>query len=207
MIGIYRIKNIITNKCYIGKSELDIEGRWKAHVNALRKNKHKNNKLQNTWNKYGEENFIFGVIEEYPPEQCNEMEIYWIAYYDSFHNGYNNTEGGEGTLGWNPSKETRQKMSENHADFSGKKHPMYGKKHTEETKEKMSEAAKGRKHSPETKQKMSEKNKGEKNPGYIPRTPEMYVDIKNNIKCKDFCAKYSVSGRIYYSIKKELELK
>lgn len=37
------------------------------------------------------------------------------------------------------SEETRKKMSENHADFFGEKNPFYNKKHTEETKNKISE--------------------------------------------------------------------
>ena len=36
-------------------------------------------------------------------------------------------------------EKTRQKMRENHADFNGEKHPMYGRKHTEESRKKMGE--------------------------------------------------------------------
>jgi len=222
-IGIYRIKNLKNGKCYIGKSEVNIEERWKTHIRDLRNDNHrcnngKRDKLQLAWNKYSEENFIFGVIEECEVEQCNEREIYWIAYYDSFKHGYNNTEGGEGISGWNHSGATKQKISEAR---TGEKHPMYGKQHSPETKQKMSKARTGRHHSPETRKKMSEKAKlrtgeknpmygqgyklqGEKNPMYIPRTLEMIEDVKNNMNYKDFCAKYSVSVRIYYSIKKEL---
>jgi len=195
MTGIYRIKNMITGKCYVGQSKIDIEGRWKTHIRELRNNKHLNNKLQNTWNKYGEENFIFGVIEECEVEQCNEMERYWIAYYDSFHNGYNNTEGGEGISGWNHSEETRKKISEHNAA-----------KNNPETRKKMSDnhAFKGKHLSEKHRQKISESFIGKKNPMYIPRTSEMISDVKNNMNYKDFCVKYSVSTTIYYKIKKEL---
>ena len=56
------------------------------------------------------------------------------------------------------SEEHKQKLSKNHADFSGKNHPMYGKHHSEESKNKMSESLTGRTHSEETKKKMSKNN-------------------------------------------------
>ena len=71
----------------------------------------------------------------------------------------NCTFGGEGFSGTKHSEETKQKMSE---AKKGKKHPMYGKKFSEEHKLKMSEAHKGIKLSEETKRKMSEANKGKK---------------------------------------------
>ena len=43
------------------------------------------------------------------------------------------------------SEETRRKMSLNHADFKGEKHPLYGKHHSNETRRKISEANKGKK--------------------------------------------------------------
>jgi group I intron endonuclease len=63
MIGIYRIKNKINEKCYYGSSK-NIEKRWKTHLNQLRNKKHVNCILQNAWNKYGEDNFIFEIVEE-----------------------------------------------------------------------------------------------------------------------------------------------
>lgn len=63
MIGIYRIKNKTNGKCYYGSSK-NIERRWKTHLNQLRNNKHINSFLQNAWNKYGEDNFIFEIVEE-----------------------------------------------------------------------------------------------------------------------------------------------
>ena len=42
------------------------------------------------------------------------------------------------------SEETKRKISENHADFSGKNHPLYGKHHSEETRKKISKSNKGK---------------------------------------------------------------
>ena len=63
--GIYTITNKVTGKLYIGES-LDIYRRWHdEHIPQLRKNSHYNRELQNDFNKYGEENFSFEVLERY----------------------------------------------------------------------------------------------------------------------------------------------
>jgi len=63
MQGIYRIRNKIDGKYYIGSSQA-IEIRLYNHLRDLEKDKHPNLYLQNAWNKFGRENFIFEVIEE-----------------------------------------------------------------------------------------------------------------------------------------------
>lgn len=63
MIGIYRIRNIVNNKCYYGSSK-NINRRWTKHKSQLNHNRHENVILQRAWNKYGEDNFIFEIIEE-----------------------------------------------------------------------------------------------------------------------------------------------
>jgi group I intron endonuclease len=62
MIGIYRIKNIINDKCYYGSSK-DINKRWLTHKRDLNKNNHINILLQRAWDKYGGDNFIFEIVE------------------------------------------------------------------------------------------------------------------------------------------------
>ena len=61
--GIYQITNKVNGKFYIGSS-IQIEIRWKQHINALKKGNHCNKKLQNSWNKYGEQAFEFSILEE-----------------------------------------------------------------------------------------------------------------------------------------------
>ena len=60
--GIYCIKNLITNKLYIGKA-CYVKARIGAHKWLLRNNKHVNIHLQHAWNKYGEFNFKFDIVE------------------------------------------------------------------------------------------------------------------------------------------------
>ena len=91
--GIYRIKNLINNKIYIGES-IDLDSRLSNHKSALKTGHHINKHLQSAYNKYGEDNFEFKIIELCDTSVRFEKEIYWIAFYDSFYNGYNMTIGG-----------------------------------------------------------------------------------------------------------------
>jgi len=86
--GIYAIKNIYNGKMYIGRS-INVMNRGRDHFYDLRNNQHHSNYLQNSFNKYGENAFIFGLIEEYDKTLLTEKERYWIDYYDTFKNGYN----------------------------------------------------------------------------------------------------------------------
>jgi len=62
MQGVYRIRNKVNDKRYIGSSE-DVEGRWNDHQNTLRVGSN-SIVLQRAWDKYGEENFVFEIEEE-----------------------------------------------------------------------------------------------------------------------------------------------
>ena len=95
-IGIYKIENLLNGKVYIGQS-VDITKRWSTHVAELNNNCHHNIHLQNAWNKYGEENFEFSIVEECDISQLNQREIYWISKFNSCKNGYNLTSGGGNT--------------------------------------------------------------------------------------------------------------
>lgn len=108
--GIYVIQNLINNKCYVGQAQ-DIVARWKCEKWALNQEKPAWNKhLQRSWKKYGEDNFKFDVIEICNVDELNDREIYWISYFDSYHNGYNQTLGGDGCRGHVVSQETRDKI-------------------------------------------------------------------------------------------------
>lgn len=93
MCGIYKITNLITNKSYIGQS-LCIEERWKKHRNYPTTLSHY--PLYQAFAKYGMENFSFEVLEECLASDLNIKEMSYIKLYDTYHNGYNQTEGGEG---------------------------------------------------------------------------------------------------------------
>ncbi len=117
--GIYSIYNKTTNKYYIGYSK-HIRKRLERHKYELRKNIHFNNHLQNAYNKYGEDDFEFEILEECLEEYLTSQEHYWCSMLNT-HNreyGYNNrpTHPHEKCKGM--SEETREKQRKAH---TGKK--------------------------------------------------------------------------------------
>ncbi len=103
------IKNIKNSKLYIGQST-DIKNRWMRHKSELNNNRHINNHLQSAWNKYGEDCFVFAVIEECSVSELDEREKFYISKYNSMSNGYNLCEGGNGIRGYKHTEEEIEKM-------------------------------------------------------------------------------------------------
>ena len=95
--GIYKIT--YRGAVYIGQSR-NVEKRMTEHLRQLKNGSHYNVHLQNVFNKYGEDDFKIEVIEYCDCGMLDEREQYWIAFYDSFKYGYNQTSGGVG-LGYN----------------------------------------------------------------------------------------------------------
>lgn len=98
MTGIYKITNTINNHAYIGLA-VNITDRWAQHRNPYNHDREDTKVLYKAFEKYGIENFNFEVLEECSPEMLGAREKYWIAYYDTFYNGYNMTAGGETHIG------------------------------------------------------------------------------------------------------------
>lgn len=91
---IYRIVCFANGKVYVGQTNND-KRRYYNHFIELRNRTHKNSHLQRAFDKYGRSAFYFEVIErDIPFEQIGEREEYWIAHFDSYHNGFNQTPGG-----------------------------------------------------------------------------------------------------------------
>ena len=93
---IYKIYNDINNKLYIGKTLSTIEERFKQHCRDKTSRKCEKRPLYNAMNKYGEEHFHVELIEECDIDLLSQRECYWIEFYDTYHNGYNATKGGDG---------------------------------------------------------------------------------------------------------------
>lgn len=89
MIGIYKITNILNNKSYIGQS-VNLERRKNEHFSGNTKQY-----IDEEIALVGKEYFTFEILEYCTQDKLNELEQYWINYYDSFYNGYNKTKGGE----------------------------------------------------------------------------------------------------------------
>ena len=96
--GIYQIQNLINGKIYVGSS-IDLNKRQSAHFRLLKNNNHHSKKLQNAWNKYGENNFKFSIIAFKENNDLIKYEQYYINTYDSVENGYNILPNAKGNIG------------------------------------------------------------------------------------------------------------
>lgn len=105
--GIYMIENYVTGNRYIGSAARCLYTRFHQHKSDLSKHKHSNHYLQNAWNKYGSEAFVFWVIEEHEPEYCAGIEHWWIQMASPEYNLNTNTVT---RLGAKVSEETRAKL-------------------------------------------------------------------------------------------------
>ena len=108
--GIYRIENLVNHKSYVGQA-IDIYERWSEHKCALNGGYHNNQHLLRSWRKYGIDSFEFTILEKCNRDVLNEREKYWVEYYDTYYNGYNQTKGGDGCLGKEWSDEERSRVS------------------------------------------------------------------------------------------------
>src|SRR3990167_7829867 len=106
--GIYKIINLVNRKIYIG-SAANVFKRWQVHKRCLKSNKHHSVLLQRAWIKYGEENFLFEIIEEVAEkENLIEREQ---RYLDVLKPHYNICKIAGSCLGVKRSAEVKQKLS------------------------------------------------------------------------------------------------
>lgn len=106
---IYAIKNIVNGKMYIGQTINKIS-RWSKHRTELEKNIHHNVHLQNSYNKYGKDNFEYLILESYDEiseEQLGKVEAEYIKKY-----GYYNIDDGRKSI----DSKGRKKMSDAHLE-------------------------------------------------------------------------------------------
>lgn len=131
MIGVYKITSP-SKRTYIGQS-IDIENRWIKYKNI--NNSKVQQKLYRSFIKYGIDNHTFEILEECSIDELDNTEIKWINHFKTNKTGLNILEGGGNSRkGVKHTNETKQKMSESHL----------GKQDTEQTKNKKSQSAKGK---------------------------------------------------------------
>lgn len=106
MIGIYKITNKINKKIYYGSSK-NIKKRWTDHIGKLKKNKHANILLQRSWNKYGEINFSFEIVELCDIENLHIIEQKYLNKNPDYNICF--FAGGGDTFTNNPNKEKIRK--------------------------------------------------------------------------------------------------
>lgn len=143
LTGIYTIVNLVNGKAYVG-SAVNFSARWGQHRWSLNRGTHVNKHLQSAWNKFGQGAFVFS-----PALYCDkEHLVLWeqIAI-DGFgpNKLYNLSPTAGSPLGRKHSSETRAKMS------AVKK----GKKFTPEHCSNISAARKGKRFAPEHRANLS----------------------------------------------------
>lgn len=145
--GIYTITNKANGKHYVGSS-IDVEKRLGEHKRMLKGGYHPNSHLISSFKEHGEDLFEFALLEECEEILLYSQENYWCNILDTYNrkHGYNVEivlPGGSRRI----AEETKRKLSdikkEQYKDPT--KNPFFGKKHTEETKAKMSASGKGKK--------------------------------------------------------------
>lgn len=164
--GIYRIQSKARpDRIYIG-SAVYIHDRWYGHRHKLRKNKHENSKLQNHYNKYGEDDFIFDILFLCDVNELVSAEQFLI---DSYNPWFNICKVAGSQLGnkWAGRGKQRKPRTQEHKDNlsksrKGKPSPLKGIKLTQEHIEKVKIGTKLAMQNPELRKRLSDKKKGVK---------------------------------------------
>lgn len=173
---VYKITNIVNNKFYIG-STVDFSIRQAQHLNHLRKGDHQD-KLQNAYNKYGEDKFIFDILETI--QDKTQLLTREQFYLDSLQPWYNICKTAGNKLGVKDSNETKEK----------KRQKALGRTPSNITKKKMSISASNRAGNLSEKQEEHYKNlsiqfKGRVGPMLGKKSPKAkkigQYDLNNNL--------------------------
>lgn len=197
--GIYQIVNKTTGKKYVGRS-VNVHSRILEHKRELRLNIHQNKHLQSSWNKRGEGDFTFELLEECAIEDLQQREQYYLDNYINFSEDYNILRDSENTrIGVPHSEDTKMKMSissskswlETPERARGEDNHFYGKTHSVETRKNISDGIrkrienrgeayfKGETHSEQTRKLISERVRK-----WNEENPERLAEIQKSRKYK-----------------------
>lgn len=209
--GIYVIKNTINGKEYIG-SAISLYNRFHTHKCQLINRTHSNNKLLRSYKKYGDESFVFEIIELCEKKDLIIREQFWI---DTKTPVLNICKIAGNTLGFKLSKKTKNHLSD--VKKGKTTQSMLGKKHKQSTKDLIGKKAKergvsknfleasklantGRKHSKVVRDKMALKQRK--------ITPTQSVDIIEKrligIYQMDIAKEYGISQRLVVRVEKRM---
>lgn len=150
--------NMINNKVYIGQTCQNPKERWRDGLGYKRQPA-----MSRAIQKYGWENFLHIILQDNLTEfEAKEKEKELIQYFYSNNKdyGYNLTDGGEGSAGHITSEEAKYRISQTlkHIYEDKENHPMFGKTHSEQSKQKIREKQKQR-WTNEMRKELSEKQK------------------------------------------------
>ena len=193
---IYKIINLVNRKFYVGSTN-DSKIRFRQHRRLLRNNRHHCKHLQASWNKHGEDAFVFEIAERLEPHLLETREDEWLLKWYGDKQLYNTgrsskapwrgaPRGAHPNFGVARTEKQRADISRTLKEFYAAdyfNHPRVGKKHTEESKEKMRQNAaspKGENHyrygktvSEEVRKKIGDTQRGKKRGPHV-LSPEGY---------------------------------
>lgn len=172
---IYMVKNLVNGKAYIGR---DVKYPKRPHEHLAEKSP-ACKAIHRAIKKYGADSFVYGAVEVgIPLDSLDEREVYWIAHYETFDNGYNLAPGGEGAATgennpmfgkapWNKGKKFPEYSGENNWMYgrTGENHPCFGKKRPDIAE-------------------WNRQHKGEKHPNFGKSCPEHSKRMKGNKNAK-----------------------
>jgi len=194
-IVVYKITNIVNNKIYIGSTN-NFTVRKQQHIWSLKNKKHRNCLLQRAWDRYGNENFVFEILEEIKnPEEILIREQFFLDLFKSYDRniGYNINIIAGSNIGFKMPDSAKEKL----------RLINLGKKHSEETKRKISEVQKGKKRKFISKLLTSLKCRGEKNPAAklnMDTVREIRSKKEEGISAKKLSIEYDVCITTIYNI-------
>lgn len=182
---IYIHKNKINGKVYVGQTKQKPEYRWNHGKGYI-----KNIDFYTDIELYGwEEGFIHVIIEKnLSSSEVDEREQYWVRFYDSYNNGYNQNEGGHAPHNYN--EKTREHFKEIRQQF-------WDSEKGQIAKEKISQTLKEFYSSPEgieKRKELSSKKKGENNPHYGLKHSEENIQKMRDCKKGELNPNYNKKG-------------
>lgn len=197
--GIYLLKCLINNQCYVGSCD-SFKGRKNLHYRKFKNNK-MNKLIQPDYDKYGWDNFVFEIIEVINPRDfetvdeydkyMSDRENYWIdkleTYYPKYKKGYNLR------MAWRVGNKGRNNIS------NGNK----GKKRTEEHKKNYSKSKIGRK---KTKEELERWSKSVREKGIYAgsNNPRNTMNLEKAINIKEDIIVLRIKGIKWKEIELEL---
>jgi len=148
--GIYLIQSLIKPyRIYVGSAK-NITRRWSKHLQDLRLNKHHSPQMQWHYNKYGEDDLLFSILEPCEAQELTNIEQYYLDKHKPY---FNTCKTAGNTLGYKHSDESKKKISEagrgnkytlGREPWNKGLHGYKVKPSSEEKKRKISEANKGK---------------------------------------------------------------
>jgi group I intron endonuclease len=191
---VYKISNVITGRMYVGGTN-HYSLRKRQHLHELRSRCHYSKSMQDEFNRYGERQFVFSILELSSLDKLRETEQKWL---DKLHPEFNTNRD---AITPNPeivqSSKVRKSISE--AIKEKWNDPKYRGKCIDGFKSRPSNR-KGSKLSDETKDKIRQANLGENNPHYGKPRPQSTRDKISKSNYKTYAGAISPDGIVYAPI-------